>query len=82
MKATLVGKQHLDFEADGERIQGTKLHVVSFDQENSEDMLGSRVAAVFTKLPCQNLDIDSIIDLRYETTLGSNKARLVEIISC
>lgn len=81
MKVKLYGCQPVQFtdENTGERIVGVKLHVVSDTVENDKYMMGQRVATIFTRLDCSALIIGKPIDLVYEQSLGTNKARLVAI---
>lgn len=81
MKVKVLGKQFLNFTTDdGDKISGTKLHVVSTVNENEAGvMVGRRCATVFTKLDVSQIPLDSVVDLVYEQQLGSNKSRLVAI---
>ncbi len=82
MKVILKGVQLVDFvdTESGRSIKGTKLHVVSVDQENTSRFTGYRTAQVFTNIKLPDLVIDSVYELVYFQPLGSNRSYLSEII--
>lgn len=81
MKARIMGIQRIDFvvEETGERICGSKLHVVSNVCENDTQMQGNRVAALWTKLDISGFKPGDLVELEYEQRLGSNKSFLSAI---
>lgn len=82
MKAKLMGIQKVDFvsEETGERIVGTKIHVVSLSEENDDMFIGTRVAVIFTKLDVSKIKPGAIVELVYEHRLGSNRTFLTSIL--
>lgn len=82
MKVTLMGIQDVDFtnKETGERITGSKLHVVSETVENDKGMQGRRTAAIFTTIVLPPLEVGKKVDLVYEQILGSKNSRLVNIV--
>lgn len=80
MKCLLLGKQNVNFEDQkGQPVIGTKLHLVSCNEESSMEMLGRRCSPEFVKFNVDDLMVPSVVNLIYEPLLGSKRMRLVKV---
>jgi len=81
-KVTLIGAKKLDFESNGQRVQGVKVHYLS-DESNANDEVGRIPSSVFlpidrwAEFASKKYPLNVMAVIKVEMTGSKLRARIV-----